>query len=104
LHLQTGTPPRLRMTGQLRELDAPALTEEQVRQYIRSVGPRHVIDDIDAAMSRGHDFAYAAPGLARFRANLYSHMGKPGLVFRVILPKIRTLDDLHLPPVVREIA
>jgi twitching motility protein PilT len=88
----------------LRELDSPPLTDELLRQFIRAVGPRAIIDDIDEAMARGHDFAYAAPGLARYRCNLYSHMGSPGMVLRIILPKIRTADDLHLPPVIREIA
>jgi twitching motility protein PilT len=104
LHLQTGSPPRLRITGQLRELDVPPLTDEQIRQFIRAVGPRTIIDDIDEAMARGHDFSYTAPGLARYRCNLYSHLGKPGMVFRVILPKIRNIEDLHLPQVIREIA
>jgi twitching motility protein PilT len=104
LHLQTGSPPSIRILGQMREIEVPPLTDEQVRQYVRAIGPRAIIDDIDAAMARGHDFSYGVPGLARFRANLYSHLGSPGLVIRVILPKIRTVEDLNLPPVIREIA
>jgi len=104
LHLQTGSPPMLRIVGQIRELEVAALSDEQVRQYIRAIGPRTIIDDIDAAMARGHDFSYSFAGLARFRANLYSHLGAPGLVLRVVLPRIRTTDELHLPPVIREIA
>jgi twitching motility protein PilT len=104
LHLQTGSPPRLRIAGQVRELETPPLTDEQVRNFIRAVGPRTIIDDIDEAMAKGHDFSYSAAGLARYRCNLYSHLGSPGLVFRVILPKIRTIDELNLPPVIREMA
>jgi twitching motility protein PilT len=104
LHLQTGQPPLLRILGQVRGVDAPPLTDEQVRNYVRAIGPRNIIDDINEAMAKGHDFSYSVPGLARFRGNLYSHLGTPGLVLRVILPQIRTIDDLHLPPVIREIA
>jgi twitching motility protein PilT len=104
LHLQTGSPPLLRIVGQIRELEAAPLSDEQVRQYIRAIGPRTIIDDIDQAMARGHDFSYGLPGHARFRCNLYSHLGTPGMVLRVILPRIRTTDELHLPPVIREIA
>jgi twitching motility protein PilT len=104
LHLQTGSPPMLRLLGQIRELELPPLTDEQVRQAIRAIGPRTIIDDIDKAMAQGHDFSYAFPPTARFRGNLYSHLGAPGLVLRVILPGIRTIEDLHLPPVIGEIA
>jgi twitching motility protein PilT len=104
LHLQTGTTPHLRINGQVREIEVPPLTDGQVRQYVRAIGPRTIIDDIDAAMARGHDFSYSVDGLARFRANLYSHVGSPGLVFRIILPTIRTIEELHLPAVVSEIA
>lgn len=104
LHLQVGVPPRLRIKGQVREIDAPALTDDALRGFIRAIAPRVVVDDIDAAMARGWDFSYGAPGLARFRVNLFSTLGQPGMVLRVILPKIRTVDELHLPPVIREIA
>jgi twitching motility protein PilT len=104
LHLQAGAPPLVRITGQMREIDAPPLTGAQLRQFIQAIGPRTVITDIDAAMSQGVDFSYAVAGLARFRCNLYSHLGSPGLVLRIILPTIRTLDELHLPPLLREIA
>jgi twitching motility protein PilT len=104
LHLQAGVPPRLRIKGQVREIDAPSLTDDQIRGFIRAIAPRVIVEDIDAAMARGWDFSYGAPGLARFRVNLFSALGQPGLVLRVILPKIRTVDELNLPPVIREIA
>jgi twitching motility protein PilT len=104
LHLQVGVPPRLRIKGQVREVDAPAVTDEQLRGFVRAIAPRSVVEDIDAVLARGSDFSYAAPGLARFRVNLFSTLGQPAMVLRVILPKIRTIEDLHLPAVVREIA
>lgn len=104
LHLQPGSPPQLRIVGQLRPLDGPALTEEQVRQFIRAIAPRNVLDDVHESMLRGFDFSYAMPGLARFRCNLYSHLGVPSLVIRVILPGIRTFEQLHLPPLLGELA
>ena len=72
LHLQTGSPPMLRILGQIRELELPPLTEEQVRQAVRAIGPRAIIDDVDKAMAQGHDFSYGFPPLARFRGNLGS--------------------------------
>jgi twitching motility protein PilT len=104
LHLQTGALPQLRILGQMRSVDVPALTDPQLRQIIRAIAPRSIHDDIDAALARGADFSYGVVGLARFRCNLYSHLGSPGLVLRVVLPRIRTVSELHLPPILREIA
>src|SRR5689334_14026150 len=98
IHLQAGASPQVRIVGQMRALDTLPLTGEQLRQIIRAIGPPVIIDDIDQAMVRGYDFAYSLPGVARFRCNLYSHLGTPGLAIRVILPRIRTIDELHLPP------
>ena len=103
LHIQAGATPRLRLLGQVREIEGPMLTDEQVRQFIRAIAPRAMSDDIGAAMARGADFSYGVAGLARFRCNLYSHLGTPGMVLRVIQPAIRTIEALHLPPVVNEI-
>ncbi len=104
LHLQTGSPPQLRIKRRIREIEVARLTDEQVRGFIRAIGPRTIIDDINEAMAKGHDFSYTAAGLARFRCNLYSHLGSPGMVLRVIPLFIRTIDELHLPAVVRDIA
>jgi twitching motility protein PilT len=104
LHLQTGSPPQLRIKRRIREIEVPPLTDEQVRGFIRAIGPRTIIDDINEAMAKGYDFSYTAAALARFRCNLYSHLGSPGMVLRVIPLFVRTIDQLHLPAVVREIA
>ena len=103
LFLQAGTLPRLRVDGLVREVDAPALTDEQVRGFIRAIAPRAVADDLEPALARGFDFSYALGARARFRVNLYRHLGTPGMVIRIIPPRIRTFDELHLPPVLAEI-
>ena len=103
LYLQTGTLPRLRVNGMVREIDAPALTDEQVREFIRAIAPRVVTDDLAKALGRGFDFSYALGQKARFRVNLYSHLGTPGMVIRIIPPRIQTFDELHLPPVLADV-
>lgn len=104
IHLQVGVPPHVRVVGQMRALETPPLTGEQLGQIIRTIAPAAIIDDIDRATVRGHDFSYSFPDVARFRCNLYSHLGTPGLAIRVILPRIRTIDELHLPAVIAEMA
>ena len=104
IHLQAGSSPQVRIVGQMRALETHPLTGEQIRQMIRAIAPGAIIDDIDQAMVRGYDFSYSLPDIARFRCNLYSHLGTPGLAIRVILPRIRTIDELHLPEVIGEMA
>lgn len=104
IHLQAGSPPQVRIVGQMRAFEAPPLTTEELRQIIRAIGPAAIVDDLEQAMVRGSDFAYSLPNRARFRCNLYSHLGTPGLAIRVVFPRIRTVDELHLPAVVAELA
>ncbi len=103
IHLQSGTAPQIRVAGQVLPVAAPVLSADHVRAIIQSIGPQEIAVDIDRALVRGADFSYSLPGVARFRCNLYSHLGMPGLAIRVILPAIRTIQDLNLPPVVGEL-
>ena len=60
-------------------------------------------EGLDQAMYEGLDFSHAISGVARFRCNVYSHMGTPALVLRIIGLKIRTLEELKLPEVLSTI-
>lgn len=104
LYLQTGAIPSLRIDGQVREIKGAPLTDKQVRELAQAMAPSGASFDVDAAMARGFDFSYAVTDRARFRCNLYSHLGTPGLVIRVIPLRPPTLEALHLPPVLAEIA
>ena len=50
------------------------------------------------------DLAYSVPGLGRFRCNVFQQRGTVGLVLRVIPMRIQTIDELGLPPVLKQIA
>jgi twitching motility protein PilT len=104
LYLQTGSVPSLRIDGQVREIKAPVLTDKQVRELVHSMIPSGATFDVDATMARGFDFSYAIGDRARFRCSLYSHLGTPGLVVRVLPVRPPTLDGLHLPVALAEIA
>lgn len=103
VHLQAGTEPLIRVAGRVRGIGAPVVTGDQIREIIRRIGPAEISADIERAIVRGADFSYSVPNLARFRCNTYSHLGTPGLAIRVILPKIRTIEELHLPDVVSDL-
>src|SRR5271165_6237752 len=104
VHLQTGASPLLRINGQIRTVESPAITSESLREFIVSIKPKLTLDHLDEVLLTGLDFAYAIPGVSRFRCNVYSHLGNPAMVLRVIKLKLRTLEELQLPAVLRDIA
>jgi twitching motility protein PilT len=103
VHLQTGAAPLLRINGQIRTVDAPLVAGPALRQFILSIKHGMTPEALDRAMYDGLDFSYAIAGVARFRCNVYSHMGTPALVMRIIGLKIRSIDDLKLPEVLKTI-
>jgi twitching motility protein PilT len=103
VHLQTGAAPLLRINGQIRSLESPPVTSQELRQFILSLRPKLSAEELDRVLVEGLDFSYAIPGVSRYRVNVYSHLGSPAMVLRVIKLKIRTLEELNLPPVLRDI-
>jgi twitching motility protein PilT len=103
VHLQTGAAPLVRIDGQMRAVDSPPVVNQELRQFILSIKRGLTVEELDRAMVQGLDFSYAIPGVSRFRCNVYSHLGTPALVMRVVRLKVRTLEELHLPSVIRDI-
>jgi twitching motility protein PilT len=103
VHLQTGAAPLLRISGQIRSVESPPVTTQELRQFILSLRPKLTEQELDRGLVEGLDFSHAIPGISRFRCNVYSHLGTPAMVLRVIKLKIRTIDELNLPKVLRDI-
>jgi twitching motility protein PilT len=103
VHLQTGAAPLLRINGQIRTVDAAPVAGSDLRQFILSIKHGMTPEGLDRAMFQGLDFSHAIPGVSRFRCSAYSHMGTPAMVLRVVGLKIRTLEELKLPEVLRTI-
>ena len=103
VHVQAGLPPHLRMGGILKAVNQPPLADEAVRNFIASIVPPHVRDNVAERMIQGLDFSYAAPGLGRFRCSAYQHLSQAGISMRVIKAKIPSIAELHLPEVVGDI-
>src|SRR4051794_11113406 len=104
LHFQTGASPLLRINGQMRNVESPPLTADVLKQFILSLRSSLRPEELDDKIYHGLDFSYFVPGLSRFRVNVYSHLDTPAMVMRVIKLKIRTIDELQLPPVIKDIA
>ena len=103
LHFQTGAAPLLRINGLIRAVESPPVSDSELRQFILSIHPGLTAESLGEVLVQGFDFSYAIPGLSRFRCNIYSHMGTPAMVMRVIQLMVRTLEELLLPPVIRDI-
>ena len=69
VHIQAGLPPRLRIGGHVRLVNLPALSDDEVRQFIESIAPPRMVDDLDQHLYRGMDFSYAIEGVCRFRCS-----------------------------------
>ena len=100
LHLAEGQPPKIRRHGRLETLpDHPVLTAETMRRYLAEIcGPERWQSFLETS---DLDFAYAFGEAARFRSNYFCQAHGLGAVFRTITSKIKTLDDLKLPPVLK---
>ncbi len=104
LHCKVGSPPLIRVNGALRPIPGtdelgPNDTERFVRELLHDETKlREFADDGEV------DFSYAIPGLARFRVNAFRQRGSASMVIRAIPVKISTIDELALPPVIRELA
>jgi twitching motility protein PilT len=108
IHLQAGSVPMIRVDGRARFLDCPALTDDDMKEYVdqimnsqaESVEKRHVLEHKGSV-----DVAYGMPGReARFRTSIFHSRERLAVVMRRIVTKIPQFDDLNLPPQVEKLA
>ncbi len=103
LHIKVGSPPVLRIHGELVPLhDMQRVTHElaiKIASRVMSPGQRELFK-----RKNDLDFAYSVPGLGRFRCNAFIQRGTIGLSFRVIPMKIPSIDELNLPTILKKIA
>lgn len=99
LHLSTGAPPIFRLHGDIVRLNYKSLSHEELKAILFEILTEKQRADFEA--SHDLDFAYAIPGFARFRGNIFLQHKGIGAVFRIIPGKILTADDLGLPEGVR---
>jgi twitching motility protein PilT len=102
LHLTAGSPPQVRVDGDLRRLDMPELTPSDTKQYAYSVLTDAQKKRFEEALEL--DFSFGLRGLARFRCNVFNQRGAVAAVYRVIIENIRGFKDLALPEVVATLA
>lgn len=104
VHIQAGAAPMVRIAGQIRSVEGEALADEQARNFIASIAPHDVRDQLHDAIVAGLDFSYTTPGGTRFRCSGYSQLGNVGIVMRIIRTDIPIIEDLHLPGFIHQVA
>ncbi|NRB57433.1 MAG: type IV pilus twitching motility protein PilT [Salinicola sp.] len=102
LHLSAGLPPMIRVDGDMRRLNVPALDDSQVRRLIYDVMNDRQRRDFEAALET--DFSFEVIGVSRFRVNAFTQGRGAGAVFRTIPSNVLTLDDLGLGDVFRRLS
>jgi len=103
LHITTGTPPQIRLHGKLAPLTQfERLTPQDTQRLAYSVlneGQKQKFEEDNEL-----DLSFGLQGLARFRCNVYRQRGAVAAAIRVIPIKIRSFDELGLPPIVEQLA
>ena len=102
LHLSAGLPPMIRVHGDVRKINVPAMDHSQVHDMVYDImndGQRKVYEETLEC-----DFSFEIPNLARFRVNAFNHNRGSGAVFRTIPSKILSLEQLNCPAIFKDIA
>ena len=102
LHLSAGLPPMVRIDGDIRRINVPAMDHEQVHELIYDIMNDKQRKDYEEFMET--DFSFEVPGVARFRVNAFNQGRGAGAVFRTIPSKVLTMDDLGMGQVFKDIA
>jgi len=103
IHLKPGLPPMFRVDGALVPLkNGERLAPDELQKIAVSIMSPNQKARFDE--TREVDLAYGIAGLGRFRVNVFQQRGSVGIVFRVIPFGVKTIESLHLPKVIENIA
>lgn len=102
LHLKAGSPPIIRVNGELYEMEEEAITPEGMKEYAAAL----MNDKQIAIFSEQNeiDFAYGVRGVGRFRVNIFRQRGSISVAMRQVVGKIPSFEELKLPPILKKIA
>lgn len=102
VHLKAGLPPSFRLKGDIRRSQEPPLSNEEIESMVFAVLTE---TQKKFFMENGAlDFAHQCPGLDRFRVNVFRQRGMTSLAARRVVKDIRNFEELHVPPVLKEIS
>ena len=95
IHLSADCQPILRIHGLLRRIEGAKITSQGLRAVFKEILNEKQFQTLQENLEL--DFAYAVPGGARFRTNLFFQMRGESAAFRTIPDRVRSLDELNVP-------
>ena len=101
LHIRVGVPPVIRLNGALVPLDLPVLTPEDTEALMKAITSENHIQKVRE--QGGTDFGFAFGDQARFRVSVFKEKGNHGLVLRQIPSKLMSLEQIGLPPSIKDL-
>ena len=101
LHISVGVPPTLRLSGRMVHLEAEPLKPEDSERLMKSITSE--TNQQKLREEGGIDFGFAFGTAARFRVSCFKQKGSIGLVLRVIPNDLMTLEQIGLPPSVKDL-
>jgi twitching motility protein PilU len=101
LFLTSGFPPAIKVDGTIHKATDTPLSTDQATMMVRSIMNDKQIKEFDA--TKECNFAIAPQGIGRFRVSAFIQQGMVGAVLRTITTEIPTLEDLELPPILKDI-
>ncbi|HSC47725.1 MAG TPA: type IV pilus twitching motility protein PilT [Gammaproteobacteria bacterium] len=102
LHLSAGVPPMIRVDGDVRRINMPALEHKDVHDMVYDIMNDKQRKDYEEFLEC--DFSFEIPNLARFRVNAFNQNRGSGAVFRTIPSKILSLEELGAPKIFQDIS
>ena len=101
LHLSAGLPPMIRVNGDMRRIDLPAMDHRTVQGLVYDIMNDKQRKDYEEFLET--DFSFEIPGLARFRVNAFNQKRGAAAVLRTIPSKVLSLEEINAPKIFREI-
>ena len=102
LHLSADMPPMIRVDGDVRRINLPALSHKEVHSLVYEIMNDKQRKDFEEFLET--DFSFEIPGVARFRVNAFNHNRGAGAVFRTIPSKILSMEALGMGQIFKEMA
>ena len=101
LHLSAGLPPMIRVNGDMRRIDLPAMDHRTVHTLVYEIMNDKQRKDYEEFLET--DFSFEIPGLARFRVNAFNQKRGAASVLRTIPSKVLSLEEINAPKLFRDI-
>ncbi len=101
LHIRVGVPPVIRLHGKLVHMDLPVMQPEDTENMMKAITSEAHIQKVRE--QGGTDYGFAFGEAARFRVSVFKERGNFGMVLRQIPSKLMTLEQIGLPPSVKDI-